>query len=318
MTSHDELQYVVVHGYRRAYRRLGSGPVLLLLHGLACDSTTWDDVIAPLAENFTVIAPDLLGHGASDKPDADYSLGAYANGMRDLLTILGIDTVTVVGHSFGGGVAMQFAYQFPERTERIVLISTGGLGRDVTRVIRLLTLPGSGAAMSLATWRPWRPAVSAGLRALSRTSIPAARDLDEVSHIYTAFADPAYRRAVQRVTRHVLNWRGQFVTMTDRTYLARVLPVLVIWGADDMVIPATHAEAARKQAWSDVHVLADSGHFPHKDHPEQVVRLVEDFVAAHEPVRYHRGRWRAMLRRGDQVTLGTASLGSASTVDVAG
>ena len=172
MTSHDELQYVVVHGYRRAYRRLGSGPALLLIHGLACDSTTWDAVIAPLAERFTIIAPDLLGHGASDKPNADYSLGGYANGMRDLLTVLGIDRVTVVGHSFGGGVAMQFAYQFPERTERIVLISTGGLGREVTRVIRFLTVPGSGAITSVATLRPWRSLVAGGLRALSRTGLP--------------------------------------------------------------------------------------------------------------------------------------------------
>ncbi len=314
MTSHDDLQHVVVHGYRRAYRRVGSGPVLLLLHGLACDSTTWDDVIAPLAEHFTVIAPDLLGHGASDKPNADYSLGGYANGMRDLLTVLGIDTVTVVGHSFGGGIAMQFAYQFPERTERIVLISTGGLGREVTRLIRFLTLPGSGAVAAVATMRPWRSLVSGGLRALSRTGISAMRDLDEVSDIYTAFADPAHRRAVQRVTSHVLNWRGQFVTMTDRSYLARVLPVLVIWGEDDRVIPASHAETARLQAWSDVHVLADAGHFPHKDHPEEFVRLVEEFVAANEPAHYHRGKWRSMLRRGDQVTLGTASPESASVV----
>ncbi|MGH3459062.1 alpha/beta fold hydrolase [Aeromicrobium sp.] len=316
MISRDDVQYEVVHGHRRAFRRVGSGPALLLLHGLACDSSTWDNVIAPLAENFTVIAPDLLGHGASDKPDADYSLGGYANGMRDLLTVLGVDSVTVVGHSFGGGVAMQFAYQFPERTERIVLISTGGLGRDVTRLIRFLTLPGSGAAVSLATLRPWRPLVSAGLRALSRTGIPAARDLDEVSYIYSAFADPAHRRAVHRATSHVLNWHGQFVTMTDRTYLARALPVLVIWGADDRVIPPTHAETARLHAWSDVHVLADSGHFPHKDHPETIVRLVEEFVATREPAHYHRGRWRAMLRRGDQVTLGTAS--SASLSEVAG
>ncbi|RYJ00083.1 MAG: alpha/beta fold hydrolase, partial [Actinomycetales bacterium] len=112
-----ELQYVVVHGYRRAFRKVGTGPALLLIHGMACDSSTWDDVIGPLSEHFTVIAPDLLGHGDSDKPNGDYSIGGYANGMRDLLTVLGIDKVTIVGHSFGGGVAMQFAYQFPERTE---------------------------------------------------------------------------------------------------------------------------------------------------------------------------------------------------------
>ncbi|KQV76151.1 hypothetical protein ASC61_14715 [Aeromicrobium sp. Root344] len=302
MESVEDVQYLVVHGYRRAFRISGSGPALLLLHGLACDSSTWVDVIPTLSEHFTVIAPDLLGHGESDKPDADYSLGGYANGMRDLLTVLGIDKVTVVGHSFGGGVAMQFAYQFPDRTERVVLVSTGGLGKEVTPLIRFLTVPGSSAALAAATFRPWRPLVAGGMRALSRTPLTATRDLDEVARIYESLADRATRRAVQRVTSHVLNWKGQFVTMTDRSYLARLMPVLVVWGSDDMVIPSKHADFAPTQV-SDVHVLNDAGHFPHKDHPEAFCDLVTAFIAANEPAHYHRGRWRALLRRGDQYAL---------------
>jgi pimeloyl-ACP methyl ester carboxylesterase len=302
MDQGADVQYVVVHGYRRAFRIQGSGPALLLLHGLACDSTTWLPVIPELAKHFTVIAPDMLGHGESDKPDADYSLGGYANGMRDLMTILGIDKVTVVGHSFGGGVAMQFAYQFPERTERVILVSTGGLGKDVTPLIRLLTVPGSGLALRAATFRPWRPLVSGAMSALSRLPLRATRDLDEVARIYVSLADPATRTAVQRVTSHVLDWRGQFVTMTDRSYLARMMPVLVVWGRDDMVIPARHAELAPTPI-QDVHVLEDSGHFPHKDHPEEFARLVIEFVAENEPATYHRGRWRSLLRRGDQFEL---------------
>jgi len=259
-------------------------------------------VIDQLAKKYTVIAPDLLGHGESDKPDADYSLGGYANGMRDLLTVLGIDKVTVVGHSFGGGVAMQFAYQFPDRTERVVLVSTGGLGKEVTPLIRFLTVPGSSAALAAATFRPWRPLVAGGMRALSRTPLTATRDLDEVARIYESLADRATRRAVQRVTSHVLNWKGQFVTMTDRSYLARLMPVLVVWGRDDMVIPSKHADFAPTQV-SDVHVLDDAGHFPHKDHPEEFCDLVTAFIAANEPAHYHRGRWRALLRRGDQYAL---------------
>lgn len=303
MEPSERVLHLVVHGYRRAFRISGSGPALLLLHGLGCDSTTWDGVIAPLSEDFTVIAPDLLGHGESDKPDADYSLGGYANGMRDLLTILDIDKVTVIGHSFGGGVAMQFAYQFPDRTERVVLVSTGGLGKDVTPLIRFLTVPGSGVIIAAATLRPWRPLVAGTLRALSRSRLSATRDLGEVAAIYEALADPAERRAVQRVTSHVLNWRGQFVTMTDRGYLARLMPTLVIWGRQDMVLPSSHADAAPTHAMSDVHVLEDSGHFPHKDHPEEFCRLVTEFIASTKPARYHRGRWRALLRRGDQFEL---------------
>jgi pimeloyl-ACP methyl ester carboxylesterase len=298
MGSGDDLQFVTVHGYRRAYRRRGSGPALLLLHGLGCDSSTWEPVVDALAEHYTVIAPDLLGHGESDKPNADYSLGGYANGMRDLLTVLGINKVTVVGHSFGGGVAMQFAYQYPDRTERIALVSSGGLGREVTPLIRFLTLPGSGTALSVATFRPWRRAVAASMRALSRTGLRELRDLDEVATIYESFADPRARHAVQRVTSHVLDWRGQFVTMIDRTYLARIVPVLVVWGADDLVIPVSHADIARNQAWSDVHVLADAGHFPHRDHPERFAEILHTFVERTEPAAYHRGTWRTMLRQG--------------------
>ena len=109
-----QLRFETIHGYRRAYRIAGSGPVLLLIHGVGDNSTTWQPIHSRLARRFTVIAPDLLGHGQSDKPRADYSVAAYANGMRDLLTVLDIEQATVVGHSLGGGVAMQFAYQFPQ------------------------------------------------------------------------------------------------------------------------------------------------------------------------------------------------------------
>lgn len=302
----DDVDYVVVHGYRRAYRMRGSGPPLLLLHGMACDSTTWFPVMDQLAEHFTVIAPDLLGHGESDKPNADYSLGGFANGMRDLLTILGIDKVTVAGHSFGGGVAMQFAYQFPERTERVVLVSSGGLGPEVTPLIRALTLPGVGLGMRLATLKPWRAGVAGTMRALSR--VPAARDLDEVAAIYERLADPATTLAIRRLTRTVLDWDGQFVTMADRAYLTRLMPLLVVWGRNDRVIPVEHAQRLPLMENSHVHVFEDSGHFPHKDHPDEFARVVIDFCRVQAPAQYHRGKWRALLRRGDQAGLASVSL----------
>src|SRR6187399_857444 len=131
------LQFRTIHGYRRAFRVAGSGPAILLIHGIGDNSTTWHTVQSMLARRYTVIAPDLLGHGQSDKPRADYSVAAYANGMRDLLSVLDIDRVTVVGHSLGGGVAMQFAYQFPERCERLVLVGSGGVGASVHPLLRL-------------------------------------------------------------------------------------------------------------------------------------------------------------------------------------
>src|SRR5438552_4300748 len=138
--EHEE---IILHGHRVSYRQAGWGPVVVLIHGITGSSLTWEEVIEPLAERYTVVAPDLLGHGESAKPRGDYSLGAYASGVRDLVQAIGHDRATVVGHSLGGGVAMQFAYQFPERCERLVLVSSGGLGREVHMLLRAAALPGA-------------------------------------------------------------------------------------------------------------------------------------------------------------------------------
>ncbi|GAA4114612.1 alpha/beta hydrolase [Nocardioides fonticola] len=294
-----EVQFVTLHGHRRAYVKVGQGPALLLLHGLACDHTTWEPVIDALAQRFTVIAPDLLGHGQSAKPRADYTLGGYANGMRDLLTVLGIDKVTVVGHSFGGGVAMQFAYQFPERTERMVLVASGGLGPEVTPAIRAIASPGFHQAMGLATLPGVRQVNTGALRALSHLPSKYTHDLDEVADIVDSFADPAARAAIRHVVRAVVDWRGQIVTMADRAYLTEAMPMCVIWGRDDQVLPVRHADtAARIAPKARVEVIADAGHFPHKDHPQRFVTLLTDFVQSTQPAVYSRARWRALLRNG--------------------
>lgn len=301
MSEHGEhqVQYVTVHGHRRAYVMAGAGPVLLLLHGLGCDHRTWSPVIDQLAKRYTVLAPDLLGHGRSAKPRADYSVGGYANGMRDLLTVLDIDKVTVVGHSFGGGVAMQFAYQFPERTERMMLVSSGGLGPEVSPLIRAIALPGYQPVMGALTVPGVRHAGVAGLTLLSRTGLPGTRDLGEVAAIYDTFKDPHARSAIAHVVRAVVDWRGQIVSMADRAYLTDVMPMAVVWGSDDHVIPARHAEnAAALAPKARVEVFGNAGHFPHRDHPERFAKFLHDWVRTTQPARYSRAKWRALLRRG--------------------
>lgn len=294
-----QLRYVTVHGHRRAYVRMGSGPAVLLLHGLGCDHTTWNPVIESLARTHTVIAPDLLGHGASDKPRADYSVGGYANGMRDLLTLLGIDTATVVGHSFGGGVAMQFAYQYPERTERLILVGSGGLGPEVTPAIRAITTPGFQQVMGLLSLPGLRHVATASMRALAASGVGALRDLDEVADIYDSFKDPDTRAAIRHVVRAVVDWRGQIVTMADRAYLTEAMPMCVVWGADDLVIPVDHASNASALAPSArVEIIPNAGHFPHKDHPERFVKVVRDFIRSSEPSHYDRELWRELLKEG--------------------
>jgi pimeloyl-ACP methyl ester carboxylesterase len=290
---------VEVHGHARALRVLGTGrTALLLVHGIGSDGTTWDAVAPRLAERFTVIVPDLLGHGRSAKPRADYSIGGYANGMRDLLGLLDVDRVTVVGHSFGGGVAMQFAYQFPERTDRLVLVACGGLGPQLSVALRALTLPGASAALALTKLTPSR-LTGAALRAAAGLGLPPAlaADLSEALTIHTALRDPAARAAFLHVLRHVADWRGQRVTMRDRAYLTKGVPTLVVWGEQDHVLPVEHAQAAAELIpGSSTVVLPGVGHFPHREAPEAFVAAVTDFIDGTEPKPWNARRWRQLLR----------------------
>jgi len=306
-------QIRVVHGHRRAYVIAGRGPALLLLHGLGCDHTTWSPVIKRLARRFTVIAPDLLGHGGSDKPRADYSLGGYANGMRDLLALLSIERATVVGHSFGGGIAMQFAYQFPQYTERLMLVAPGGLGREVNPVLRALTLPGASHALAVAASPPVLALANfVGGRA-SAAKVPGASDLLGALSVLAGKHDAAERDAFLHVLRAVVDWRGQVVTMNDRAYLTANMPTCVMWGGKDTVIPVTHADAARRAMPSArVELLPAAGHFPHEEFPDRFASILTDFVRTTAPSVYDQNLWRSLLRQGRTAgpapTAGTAAL----------
>jgi pimeloyl-ACP methyl ester carboxylesterase len=302
----EEVRVVKVNGHDRAYLKVGSGPPLLLLHGLGGSLGTWDRVIPTLARHFTVIAPDLLGHGRSAKPRADYSLGGYANGMRDLLSILDVERVTVIGHSFGGGVAMQFAYQFPERCERVVLVGSGGLGREVTPLLRALTVPGSGRILAAIAATPVRQVATLAGRAVLAVPglgdgrlIPMLRDLPDVLEGFGALQDGAARSAFLHVLRAAVDPAGQVVTMLDRSYLAEAMPVLLVWGRQDSVIPVAHAyRGAAALPGSELIVLDRSGHFPHRDQPAAFTAAVEHFIATTTPARDRTERFRALLRTG--------------------
>ncbi|WP_203335869.1 alpha/beta fold hydrolase [Nocardioides limicola] len=310
MSDSFDLEYVTIHGHRRAYVKAGTGPVLLLLHGLACDHTTWDPVIRELAEHYTVIAPDLLGHGDSDKPRADYTLGGYANGMRDLLTVLGIDKCTVVGHSFGGGVAMQFGYQFPERTERMILVAPGGLGPEVTPLIKLIQAPGWEPVMRVVTQPGLRHVSTGALRALSLLDTPWTHDLGEIASIVDSWQDRGTRFAIRHLVRAVIDWQGQIVTMGDRAYLTETMPLLVVWGSQDRVLPVKHIQTARALAsQAETKVFDGSGHFPHKDHPDEFTDVVRDFMDSYPAARYSKVKVRQLLRRGSLIRVHQADGG---------
>lgn len=294
------VQYRVIHGYRRAFRMLGEGPPLLLIHGIGDSSATWLEIMPALAERYTVIAPDLLGHGASDRPRADYGVGAYACGMRDLLAVLGIDQVSVVGHSLGGGVAMQFAYQFPTRVQRIVLVAAGGVGRGVHPVLRMAAAPGSELVMKLATLGPTRAISKPVVRALQGIgALDFEDDLDYLLDCYDELGDPAARRAFLRTLRAVVDFRGQVVTMLDRAYLQAGIPTMLVWGDQDRIVPWKHApRAAAALAEARLEVFEGTGHFPHHSDPQRFVDVVLDHLDNTEPANLTLDHFAARLRTG--------------------
>jgi pimeloyl-ACP methyl ester carboxylesterase len=294
-----ELEEIRLHGHRVTYRRAGWGPVVVLIHGITGSSATWEHVIEPLAERYTVVAPDLLGHGESAKPRGDYSLGAYASGIRDLLAAIGHDRATVVGHSLGGGVAMQMAYQFPERVERLVLVSSGGLGREVNILLRAAALPGSELVLPLLTARGimnWTNAI-AGF--FGRLGMRPGADLEEMWRGFSSLSDVEARAAFVHTLRTILDPGGQRVSATDRLYLAREMPSLIMWGERDPIIPFVHGvRASELMPGSRLIRFEGAGHFPHREDPRRFVRKLLEFIEDTEPSVLPEERLRELLREG--------------------
>jgi len=272
------LSRVVIHGHDVSYRRGGHGEAVLLLHGLAGSSRTWRAVMPELARTHDVIAPDLLGHGESAKPMGDYSLGAFASGLRDFLAAIDVPKATIVGHSFGGGVAMQLAYQHPELCDRLVLVSSGGLGREVNWMLRMLTLPGAEQLMPLIFSRRVAGRGEDLARALYRCGFESPH-LAEVWRSYSSLAGAENRKAFVRTIRTVIEPSGQTVSALDRLYLAAQLPTLIVWGDRDDVIPVRHAEVAHQAIpGSQLVILEGVGHFPHLQAPDRFVAAVSEFL----------------------------------------
>jgi pimeloyl-ACP methyl ester carboxylesterase len=279
-----DLQHIRIHGHRIGYRSAGSGPVLLLIHGIASSSATWDRVLPLLADRFTVIAPDLLGHGGSTKTAGDYSLGAQASGIRDLMIALGHERATLIGHSLGGGIALQFAYQFPERCERIVLVDSGGLGKEVSVHLRALSFPGAEHLPPFAFAPRLQSAGAAALGWLGRIGLHPAPSFAEILSCYASLADGETRSAFFHTLHSVVDMNGQRPSALNRLYLLHGVPTMIVWGERDPIIPVAHARAAHEAIPGSVlHVFARVGHFPQLDDPERFAAVVRVFVDSTAP-----------------------------------
>lgn len=290
-----EQRELTIHGRRLTYRLAGKGPLVLLIHGMAGSATTWKQVMPALSEHFTVLAPDLLGHGESDKVKGDYSLGSMASTLRDLIVALGYKRATVVGQSYGGGIAMQLAYQYPERCERLVLVDAGGLGKEVNPLLKMLTLPGSEAVLLVACAPPVRHVVETIGRIAFGKKLADATVIPELWRSYSSLGTMEGRRAFLRTLRAVIDPRGQSISATEKLYMAAGIPTLIIWGEDDRIIPVEHARAAHAAipgSWLEI--IEGVGHYPHCEAPERFVEALTEFIESTRPARLKVSRKRIL------------------------
>jgi pimeloyl-ACP methyl ester carboxylesterase len=293
----DEWQ-VDLHGHRAIYRIAGSGPPVVLIHGMVNSSRHWERVALALARDYTVVAPDLIGHGDSATPRGDYSLGAHASSIRDLLTAIGIDRATIVGHSLGGGVAMQFFYQFPQRTERLVLVSSGGLGEEVSPLLRSAALPGAAGLVSLAAHPRVVAAIAAAGGRLRRRGSGLGVYLEAVARALQPLERPGARDAFLQTLRSVIDVRGQRVSARDRLYLLAAMPALIVWGERDNTIPLEHGVAAHRAVpHSRFESLPRAAHFPHLEDPDGLTAVLRDFIVSTEPARMEDADWGPLVAR---------------------
>lgn len=278
-STHD-VRTVTIHGHALSFIDSGHGSAVLFIHGLLGSHRNWTHLVDRLDEDHRVIVPDLFGHGMSDKPRGDYSLGAHAATLRDLLDRLDVERVTLVGHSLGGGIAMQLCYLFPERVDRLALVASGGLGRTVSPLLRSATLPGAEWVLPVLASPLVRGGVDTVGRALSLTGWRAGADARIAWESFASLSDAESRRAFLATTRAVIDTGGQSISAHDRLAEAIAVPTLVVWGARDRLIPAGHAERART-AFTDVRVevFESAGHFPHLEEPERFAAVLNDFMA---------------------------------------
>ena len=287
---------IELHGHRVIYRIAGDGPPVVLIHGMVNSSKHWERVALQLADRYTVVAPDLLGHGDSAAVRGDYSLGAHACSIRDLLTTIGIDRATVVGHSLGGGIAMQFFYQFPQRVERLALVSSGGLGHEVSPMLRGAALPGATIGIWLVANRRVREGLDRAGQGMRARGSRKGIYLQAIARAMRPLQEAAARRAFIQTLRSVIDVRGQHVSAMDRLYLLGELPTLIVWGERDNTIPMAHGLAAHEQIPNSRFItLPKAAHFPNLEDPDGLADALLSWLDETEPGLIEDSEWGAIV-----------------------
>ncbi len=276
---------VALHGHELSYVDSGSGPVVLFIHGILGSQRQWSHLVDQVDDDHRVVVPDLFGHGDSAKPTGDYSLSSHAATLRDLLDHLGIERVTLVGHSLGGGIAMQFYYLFPDRVDRLVLVASGGLGREVNLVLRAATLPLAEQVLGVVASDRVLERVEALGRGAQKVGWKPGKDIGAIWHGFTSLGDRESRRAFLATTRAVIDFGGQSISAHDHLGAVTAPPTLIVWGSRDRMIPAWHAISAQRAVpGCRVELFEGAGHFPHLDDPDRFARVLRDFMSVEPEV----------------------------------
>lgn len=296
MTHRLVSRTIPLNGHELHFVHAGDGPPLLFLHGVLGSHRVWAQLAAEMSGTHHVVAPDLFGHGGSAKPMADYSLGGHAGVVRDLADRLGLGPATLVGHSLGGGIAMEFTYLFPERVRGLVLVASGGLGREVNLLLRAPTWPGAELVLPVMASGFARRQGNALARTLRMFGVKGSTDVAEAWHGFEQLADGDSRRAFLSTIRSVVGPDGQRVSAAS--LLPRLhVPTLLVWGDRDRMIPLAHArQAVEQMPDARLVVFEGAGHFPHLDQPERFAELMREFTqeldGGREPDDYESGELR--------------------------
>jgi pimeloyl-ACP methyl ester carboxylesterase len=285
-----------LHGHEVIYRTAGSGPPVVIVHGMVNSSKHWRDVALKLAENHTVIVPDLIGHGDSAAVRGDYSIGAHAAVIRDLLSAIEVESATFVGHSLGGGIAMQFFYQFPNKVERLALISSGGLGQEVSPMLRGAALPGAAGIVWAASHRSVLGLLDGLSFVLRKAGLRKAVYLKAITRALRPLQVAGARRAFLESLRSVIDRHGQKVSAIDRLYLLGPVETLIVWGERDRTIPIEHGQAAHELIpHSRFETLPRAAHFPNLEDPAGLAEVLQRWLAETKPYRLTDEDWSELI-----------------------
>ena len=271
-------QYTNIGNINTRFWVAGStGPPIIFIHGLGGFVENWEDNIIELSKVRQVYALDLAGFGFSDKPDVDYTISYFADFVRDFMITSGIEKATMIGESMGGGIALQLALKYPEKVEKIVLAGSSGLGKEVSISLRLLTLPIFGERLS----RPSKEGTKQFFEQLFYNKEIIQEEW--IEYDYQLSLQPGVQRSLLRALRSLCNIWGQkrkiYLPILENLQKIEI-PVLILWGAQDQIVPVSHAHRAKKiLPNARIHIFDPCGHVPNIECADEFNALVTGFMS---------------------------------------